>query len=58
MIFGPGCRALTEDFVILSAFSQRVAPGNLQGMTLGQFSGLGEGNDRGKLEHPTQFEGA
>lgn len=50
MIFGPGCRALTEDFVILSAFSQRVAPlGNLQGMTLGQFSGLGEGNDRVNL---------
>lgn len=45
--YGPGCRTLAEDLIILSDFARQLAPdAPLEGMTLSQFSGHGEGKDR------------
>lgn len=44
------CRTLDEESVILNTFIERTAEGgDAAGMTLGLFSGIGEGNDRIKL---------
>jgi len=47
VLFG---RTLTDDKIVLDTFVGRVGPeGDIENMTLGQFSGVGEGNDRVNL---------
>lgn len=44
--FATGCRAVSDDVTAMREFVNRLEEQGLSGMTLGQFSGTGEGNDR------------